>query len=136
MRARARWVVVGVVLLVLGVVALYWFNSDLTGVTLSEADGGRTWVIDVGEPRPMQSYGRMVITLSDPVTFPVDQIRAHDRFMCEGSTHSVHPYLVADWMDERGGSNNVFEEISVTTHLDGSVTVTCWAPGGRPAGPT
>lgn len=42
MRTRARWIAFGVVLVVvLGLGALYWFNTNLTEVTVEEGGGRR-----------------------------------------------------------------------------------------------
>ena len=61
MSARVRWIVLGVVLLVvLGLVSLYLFNTSLGRVSLVESNGRRTWIVDAegdsvalrGEVRP------------------------------------------------------------------------------------
>jgi hypothetical protein len=45
MSARVRWIVLGIVLVVLGLIALYWFNANLSGVTMVESNGRRTWIV-------------------------------------------------------------------------------------------
>ncbi len=68
MSTRARWIVLGVALvLVLGLAALYWFNSNLTGVESSEVNGRRTWTIQSG----------------DTATLSADEVDPDDRYRCE-----------------------------------------------------
>ena len=98
-----------VLVVVLAVIAfLVWQDKTAwkRDAYLEQSAARRIWVVEHSQPRPNQSYGVRVVTLGDPVTFPADQLRVHDRFRCERGTHAVHAYLVADWMDERGGSNN------------------------------
>jgi hypothetical protein len=129
-----RWVLL---LIAVAVVALLvWTNTAPGSYRLAQSASRRTWVVEVGQPCPMQLYGASAVTLGGPVTFPAGELRAHDLFRCEQGTHSVHAPLLAEWVNERGVSNNQFEEISVHRNLDGSVTVTCFAQGGRPAGTT
>ena len=50
MSTRARWIILGVALvLVLGVVVLYWFNTNLSGVTVEESSGRRMWTVQSGD---------------------------------------------------------------------------------------
>jgi hypothetical protein len=45
MSARARWIVVVALLILLGLVALYLFNTSLGRVSLVESNGRRTWIV-------------------------------------------------------------------------------------------
>ena len=103
--------------------------------SLTQRGGVRIWVIDVGEPRSMTMYDAPVVTLAHPVTFPANVLRLDDRFTCGPDMRPTVPApRLVDGVDERGISNNKFEELSVHTNLDGSVMVTCFAPGGQPEG--
>jgi hypothetical protein len=64
---RVRSIVPGIVLVVLGLAAIYWFNTNLTGVTVEGSSGRRTWVIKGG----------------DTVKLSADQVGPDDRFRCE-----------------------------------------------------
>lgn len=106
--SRARWIALGVVLLlVLGVVALYWFNTNLSGVTVSETDGRRTWIVPPGET----------------VTVSADEVRREDQFRCEGIDALVEGTPGRSQMVAREGSPSGV--ITVETAEDGDVTVSC-----------
>ena len=87
MSTRARWIVLGVALvLVLGLVALYWFNSNLTGVTVEGSSGRRTWTIQCG----------------DTVKLSADEVAPGDGYRCEvdGGAYGVEgtpPLGEASW---------------------------------------
>ena len=76
MSPRARWIVLGVALvLVLGVVVLYWFNTNLTGVTVEESSGRRMWIVQGG----------------DTFKLSADEVGPDDRYRCEvdGGAYTV-----------------------------------------------
>lgn len=107
MSARVRWVVLGVVLLlVLGLAALYWFNANLAGVTLEESDGQRTWNVQSG----------------GAVKLSADDVRPSDRYTCdEIGARSVDAPSPGRQIARQG----VKGVISVETAEDGDVTITC-----------
>ena len=73
---RVRWIVLGVVLLILpGIGVLFWFNMSLTSVSLEEGGAHRTWTIQLGDRRR-----------STPMT-----VRPDDRYRCDldGSSYGV-----------------------------------------------
>lgn len=107
---RARWVVLAVVLLVLGVVALYWFNTKLASVSLEESDGRRTWTIQQG----------------DSVTLNAEDVRPDDRYRCalDGGSYGVNQ------TPARGGAG-VAGPLTVAIARDGDVTFSC-AEGEQP----
>jgi hypothetical protein len=105
MTARTQRVVLGVALLiVLGLVALYWFNSNLTQSTV-EGRGPKTWLVQPGET----------------LTLTPDEVRADDRYRCPG-----HPAI--DFTPHEGTGYTEEGGLSVAT-TDDSVTVSCEAPG-------
>jgi hypothetical protein len=108
MSTPARWIVLEVVLLlVLGLAALYWFNTNRTGVTLEEVDGQRTWIIQPGDT------GRL----------PSDEVRPDDWYRCEGKGG----FIGTPEPDHVGGSDGFWVE----TAFDGTVTMYC-EPGPSP----
>ena len=150
MTGKTRLLIAGGVAIVISLGVLVWATflsqpsamrpmprswKELASVT--QRAGVRIWVIDVGEPRAMTLYDAPVVTLADPVTFPASIVRLDDRFTCGPDMRPTVPApRLIDGVDERGISNNKFEQLSVHTNLNGSVTVTCFAPGGRPEGAT
>jgi hypothetical protein len=104
---RARWIVLGVVLvLVLGLAALYWFNR--IPVTVMDSDGPRTWVVQPGE----------TLTLS------ADEVHPDDLYRCPGKGG-------VNGTPDRGTGVGGSGGVSVETASDGTVTLSC-EPG--PAG--
>ncbi|HET6791563.1 MAG TPA: hypothetical protein VFI35_08275 [Actinomycetota bacterium] len=105
MSARARWIALGVVLLVvLGVVAIYWFNTSLASVSLEEGGGRRTWIIQLG----------------DSVALAADEVRPDDRYRCEldGSSYGVS-------QTPTPGETRAAGPLTVVTAKDGDVTLSC-----------
>ena len=82
MTARTRWIVLGVVLLlVLGLVALYNLNSNLTQSTVEEGGyDGRTWVVQPG----------------DTLTLTADQVGRGDEYRCSDEDLGVNLEVAAD----------------------------------------
>jgi hypothetical protein len=103
MSARARIVVGVAIVFVLGVVALYWFNSNITQSAVEH--GPHTWVVQPGE----------TLTLS------ADEVHPKDSYICPGHPE-IHftPHEGTGYTEEGG--------LSVAT-TDDSVTVSCEAPG-------
>ena len=100
MSARARWIVVGVVLLLLlGLVALYWFNTNLTKSTDQER-GPKTWVTDE----------------DTTLTVQAEELHPDDRFGCSGPSVEAPPFAFSKSVS--GGT--------VRTAGDGSVTLRCY----------
>jgi hypothetical protein len=102
---RVRWIVLGVaVLIVLSLVALFVFNSNLTSVGLEESDGQRTWTIQLG----------------DSATLDADEVRPDDRYRCEldGSSYGVSETPAP-------GSTGAAGPLTVSTAEDGTVTLRC-----------
>jgi hypothetical protein len=108
MGARSRWIAIGVlVLIVLGLVALYWFNTNLADAALEESDGRRTWIIGAGEE----------------VTLSVDEVQPEDHFRCEGIDAAVEGRPGRGRMvASQGAPSGV---IQVESAEDGDVTVSC-----------
>jgi hypothetical protein len=105
----ARWIVLEVVLLlVLGLAALYWFNTNRTGVTLEEVDGRRTWIIQPGDTGRLSS----------------DEVRPHDRYRCAGKDGFIGTPEPDHAIGGSGG-------LTVETASDGTVTLYC-EPGPPP----
>jgi hypothetical protein len=111
MSSRVRWIVLGVVaLVVIGVVALYVFNTDLTMSTNlqndeilpSEAPAPKTWKVQPGE----------TLNLTDDETGPDDVYRCPGKGGVVGTPDRGHGV---------GGSGG----FSVETALDGTVTAYC-----------
>jgi hypothetical protein len=105
----ARWIALEVVLLlVLGLAALYWFNPNRTGVTLEEVDGRRTWIIQPGDTGRLSS----------------DEVRSDDWYRCEGKDG----FIGTPEPDHGIGGSGGF---TVETASDGTVTLYC-EPGPPP----
>jgi hypothetical protein len=103
MSARVRWIVVGAALLVvLGLVALYWFNNRIP-VTVIDSDGPRTWIIGPGET----------------VTLSADEVGPNDRYRCAGEESGIEftPVRGTESYSEAGG-------LSVR-NANGTVTAYC-----------
>lgn len=97
MSTHVRWIVIGVVLLlVLGLAALYVFN-----ITLFEREP-KTWIVQPGE----------MVSLS------ADEVGPDDRYRCEGMA-------AIDGTPPRGTGFGNTSGIEVTTADDGTVTVIC-----------
>jgi hypothetical protein len=108
MIARARWIALGVVLvLVLGLPALYLFNTNLSTST-DEERGPKTWVVQPGE----------TLTLS------ADEVHRDDLYRCPGKGGVNGTPAPGRGVGGSGG-------FSVATDDDGTVTASC-EPG--PAG--
>jgi len=106
----ARWIVLEVVLLlVLGLAALYWFNTDRTGVTLEEVDGRRTWIIQPGDTGRLSSGA----------------VRPNDWYRCEGKDGFIGTPEPEHGIGGSGG-------FTVETASDGTVTLYC-EPGPPPS---
>ena len=102
---RVRWVVLGVVLLILlGLGGLFWLNTNLTSVSLEEGGAHRTWTIQLG----------------DSATLDADEVRPDDRYRCEldGSSYGVDE-TPAPGRDSAAGP------FTVSTAEDGTVTLRC-----------
>lgn len=105
MSTRARWIVLGVALvLVLGVLALYWLNTNLTGVTVEGSSGRRTWIVQGG----------------DTLKLSADEVGPDDRYRCEvdGGVYTVEgtpPLGEASWSGD----------FSVATIDPGNVILSC-----------
>jgi hypothetical protein len=100
MSTRVRWIVVGLALLVVvGLVGIYWFNTNLTMSTV-ETRAPKTWIVFAGETR----------------TLSPDEVRPDDRFGCGGPP--VKAPRVAFSQSVPWGT--------VRTAGDGSVTVSCY----------
>ena len=102
---RVRWVVLGVVLLILlGLGVLFWFNMSLTSVSLEEGGSHRTWTIQPG----------------DSVKLGADEVRPDDRYRCEldGSSYGVS-------QTPAPGSTGAAGPLTVVTAKDGDVTLWC-----------
>ena len=102
---RVRWVVLGVVLLILlGLGVLFWFNMSLTSVSLEEGGSHRTWTIQPG----------------DSVKLDADEVRPDDRYRCEldGSSYGVN-------VTPAPGSDSAAGPFTVSTAEDGTVTLRC-----------
>ncbi len=111
MSARTRWIVIGVTLVVvLGLVALYSFNTDLSvGTNLqrdevhpSQAPAPRTWIVQPGET----------------LTLTADEAGPDDVYRCPGKGGVIG---TPDRGRGVGGSGG----FSVETALDGTVTAYC-----------
>jgi hypothetical protein len=88
--------------LVLGLAALYWFNTDPTGATVTETNGRQTWTIEPG----------------DTVKLSADEVGPDDLYRCRGKG-GVNG--TPDPGHGVGGSGG----FSVSTAADGTVTLTC-----------
>lgn len=102
---RARWIALGVVLLVvLGLVALFVFNADLTSVTMEEGGGRRTWTIQSGDTEALS----------------VDEVDPDDRYRCEldGGSYVING-------TPSPGERAVAGSFTVATAEDGTVTLIC-----------
>lgn len=102
---RARWIVLGVVLLVLlGFGVLFWFNMKVTSVGMTESNGRRTWTIEPG----------------DNVTLNADEVRPDDHYRCQldGSSFGVSETPAP------GGTGSA-GPLTVSTAEDGTVTLMC-----------
>jgi hypothetical protein len=103
MSTRVRWFVVGVVLLVLGLAALYYFNSNLTQSTVEEGGfDGRTWVVKPG----------------DTLTLTAEEVGPADRYRCEGKGG-------VNGTPDPGHGVISGGDFQVTTDLDGTVKLAC-----------
>jgi hypothetical protein len=92
-----------VLLVVLGLGALYWFNTDLTMTkNLQRHEGPRTWIIEPDE----------TLTLS------ADEVHPNDRYRCTG-----HPAI--NFTPHEGTGYREEGGLSVSTAEDGTVTVSC-----------
>lgn len=101
MSTGARWIVLEVVLLlVIGLAALYWFDA-LNDVTVEEVDGRRTWIIQPGDTGRLSS----------------DEVRPDDWYRCEGKGG----FIGTPEPDHVGGSDGLWVE----TAFDGTVTLYC-----------
>ena len=103
---RVRWIVLGVVLLILlGLGVLFWFNMSLTSVSLEE--GGSSSDVD----HPARATAS---------TLDADEVRPDDRYRCEldGSSFGVSE-TPAPGRDSAAGP------LTVLTAEDGTVTLTC-----------
>ncbi len=102
MSTHARWIVLDVVLLlVIGLAALYWFNN-LNDVTVEEVDGRRTWIIQPG----------------DTVRLSSDEVGPDDWYRCEGKGG----YIGTPEPDHGIGDSH---GLWVETAFDGTVTLYC-----------
>ena len=102
---RVRWVVLGVVLVVLlSLGVLFWLNTNLTSVSLEEGGALRTWTIQPG----------------NSVTLHADKVRPDDRYRCEfdGSSFGVS-------QTPAPGSTGAAGPLTVSTAEDGTVTLRC-----------
>ncbi len=109
MSARARWIALGVALVVvLGFVSLYVLNTNLTSVNLEESDGRRTWIIQRG----------------DSVKLDADEVRPDDGYRCEfdGGNYGIKG---TPRTEERIEERAVAGPFTVSTATDGTVTLTC-----------
>lgn len=91
-------------MLVLGVVVLYWFNTNLTGVTVEESSGRRMWIVQGG----------------DTFKLSADEVGPDDRYRCEvdGGAYTVKgtpPLGRASWAGD----------FLVATIDRGAVILTC-----------
>ena len=111
MSGRARWIVLGVVLvLMLGGAALYWLNTDLTmgrnqqgdEVQPYQAPEPKTWIVQPGET----------------LTLTADETGPNDVYRCPGKGGVIG---TPDRGRGVGGSGG----LSVETALDGTVTAYC-----------
>jgi hypothetical protein len=101
MSARTRWIVVGVAsVLVLGLVALYWFNTNLTQRSVEH--GPHSWAVQPGTPL---------------VLLPAD-VDPGDEYICPGGGRIVGT-------PDHGTSETDLAGLSVETRLDGTVTAYC-----------
>ncbi len=108
MSARARWIVVGVLLLlVLGLVGLYVFNTNLTGVTLTEAGDRRTWIVQSGET----------------VKLAADEVEGEDRYACEIDGEVVYTIDGTPSVGTVSWSGDFI--VSTTSDGGGTVILTC-----------
>jgi hypothetical protein len=98
---RARWIVGVVLVLVLGVVALYLFNSSLT-MSSEDERGPKTWVVQPGE----------TLTLS------ADEVQPNDSYSCPGKG-------AVGYTPEPGEGVANSLGIQVTTDIEGMVEVAC-----------
>jgi hypothetical protein len=102
MSARAKWIVGGVAIaIVLGVVALFSFNFNLT-MSTDEGRGPKTWVVQPGE----------TLTLSSDEVHPDDLYRCPGKGGVNGTPDPGHGV---------GGSGG----FSVATEDDGTLTAYC-----------
>ena len=100
MSARARWIAVGVLaLIVLGLAALYRFNASLTMSTV-ETRAPKTWVTDAGTTLTVQA----------------EELHPEDRFGCGGPSHKAPRVAFSQWVP--GGT--------MRTTGEGSVTLRCY----------
>jgi hypothetical protein len=99
MSARVRWIILGVVLVVLGVAAVYWLNASLTMSTV-ETRVPKTWVTGAGTTLTIEAKER----------------HPDDRFGCGGPSHKAPRVAFTQWVP--GGS--------MRTAADGSVTLRCY----------
>jgi hypothetical protein len=101
MSARARWIAVGVLaVIVLGVAALYWFNTNLTQRPVEH--GPHTWAVQQGAPL---------------VLLPTD-VDPGDEYICPGGGRKVGTPDPGTGVTDLAG-------LSVETAEDGTVTATC-----------
>jgi hypothetical protein len=102
MSTPVRWIVAGVVLLlVLGLVVLYLFNMNLP-MSSTEQQGGPLWVVLPG----------------DSITLAPVEVGPDDKYLCErkGSINGT---------PRRGTGVSNSEGLSVETAENGTVTVSC-----------
>jgi hypothetical protein len=103
MSVRVRWIVFEVVLLlVIGLAALYWFNNLTDDVTIQEVDGRRTWIIQPG----------------DTVRLSSDEVGPDDWFRCEGKGGVIGT-------PEPGRHTGESHGLWVETASGGTVTLYC-----------
>ena len=91
-------------MLVLGVVALYWSNANLTGMTVEESSGRRVWIVQGG----------------DTFKLSADEVDPDDGYRCEvdGGYYTVEgtpPSGEATWSGD----------FSVASIDRGSVILSC-----------
>ncbi len=110
MSARVRWIALGVVLLlVLGVVALNWFNTNLTMSTDQER-GPKTWLVQPGETLRVSA----------------DDVLLDDRFDCAGEGFTTGGQRYGDVLN----APDSLAWTAVIVDEEGNVTLRC-QPGSR-----
>jgi hypothetical protein len=99
---RARWFLIAVaILVVLGLVALYVFNANLTMGTIFERDP-KTWIVQRGET----------------LRVPADQVLPKDRWECPGKGGSTGTPPPGHGVGSSGG-------FSMGVDMEGNVTAYC-----------
>jgi hypothetical protein len=106
MSTRVRWIILGViVLIVLGVSALYWFNTNLTDVTVTDMGGRRTWIVQSGQTAKLSA----------------DEVEAEDRYACEFDGRVVYTVDGTPSVGKVSWSG----DFTVSTTGGGTVILTC-----------